>query len=59
MAALPAKYRLVLVMRDVLGQNTEEVAAALGIGTATVKTRLHRARLYVRETLERYFQGGA
>lgn len=54
--SLPEKYRLVLVLRDVEGHSSEEVAHSLGLTVPTVKSRLHRARLFVREQLERYFQ---
>ncbi|MCB5164084.1 RNA polymerase sigma factor [Streptomyces bambusae] len=50
-AALPADQRLVLVMRDVQGHSGRAVAEALGIGTAAMKSRLHRGRAAVRKTL--------
>lgn len=50
-AALPAAFRTVLVLRDVEGMNVDETAETLGITPATVKTRLHRARRKLRETL--------
>ncbi len=49
--ALPAKYRSVLVLRDVQQLNIRETAQVLGISEANVKTRLSRARLQVREAL--------
>lgn len=49
--ALPAAYREVLLLRDVEGLSTEATAAALGLGVPAVKTRLHRARLFVRRSL--------
>ena len=52
---LPEKYRLVLLLRDVEGQSNEEAAHALGLTLPTTKSRLHRARLFVRHELERYF----
>lgn len=48
---LPPAYRIVLVMRDMEGLSTREVAEALGIGEPGVKMRLHRARLMVRKAL--------
>src|SRR5437870_12053930 len=42
---LPASYRAVLVLRDVEGRSNQEIAEALGLGIAVVKTRAHRARL--------------
>ena len=53
--ALPAKYRTVLVLRDIEQLSTEEAAATLGVGTATMKTRLLRGRLMLREALAPHF----
>lgn len=50
-AELGRPYREVLVLRDVEGLTAPEVAAALGIGVDAVKSRLHRARVAVREKL--------
>ena len=49
--SLPEKYRSVFILRDVQQLNIEETAAALGISTANVKTRLSRARLKMRDAL--------
>lgn len=49
--ALPPLYRVVLVMRDMDGLSTHEVAEALGVPGSTVKMRLHRARLQARKTI--------
>jgi RNA polymerase sigma-70 factor, ECF subfamily len=48
---LPATYRTVLVLRDVEGQSNSEIADALGLSVAVVKTRVHRARLFLRKRL--------
>ncbi len=48
---LPAKYRQVLVLRDVREFSTEEAAQALGLTITLVKTRLRRARLRLRKRL--------
>lgn len=48
---LARPYREVLVLRDVEGLTAPEAAAALGIGVDAVKSRLHRARAAVRESL--------
>ena len=48
---LSRPYREVLVLRDVEGLTAPEVAEALGIGVDAVKSRLHRARVAVREKL--------
>ncbi|MCA9516766.1 MAG: sigma-70 family RNA polymerase sigma factor [Myxococcales bacterium] len=46
--SLEPMYREVLVLRDVEGLSAAEVAEVLGVTVATVKSRLHRARLAVR-----------
>ena len=51
MAALDPKYREVLVLRDVQHLNITETAKALEITEASVKTRLLRARLQMRDAL--------
>jgi RNA polymerase sigma-70 factor (ECF subfamily) len=48
---LPPHYRIVLVMRDMEHLSTEETAEALALPVTTVKMRLHRARLMIRERL--------
>jgi RNA polymerase sigma-70 factor (ECF subfamily) len=52
---LPAKYRVVLVLRDIEQLSTEEAAAALGIGITALKARLFRGRLMLREALSPHF----
>lgn len=52
---LPQHYRAVLVLRDIEGLSTEEVAETLGESVASVKSRLHRARMALREQLTRHF----
>ena len=54
--ALPEKYRLVLVLRDLEGFSTEAAAQILNLTPTNVKVRLHRARLFVREQLGDYFR---
>ena len=54
--ALPDIYRTVFVIRDVEGLSTEETAEVLGISVPTVKTRLHRARIALRDAITRYFE---
>ncbi|MEV6526085.1 sigma-70 family RNA polymerase sigma factor [Longispora sp. NPDC051575] len=51
-AALPGELRQVLIMRDIQGHPGRTVADALGLSTAAMKSRLHRARLLVRQNLE-------
>jgi RNA polymerase sigma-70 factor (ECF subfamily) len=52
---LPEIYRTVFLIRDVDGFSTEETAEALDISVPTVKTRLHRARIALREAIGQYF----
>lgn len=54
--ALPKPYRLVLILRDMEELNTKEVAEVMEITEDTVKMRLHRARVFVRNELEKYFR---
>src|SRR5207237_10344589 len=51
LATLGDKYREVFVLRDMQHLSIEETAEALGITTASVKTRLLRARLILRDLL--------
>jgi RNA polymerase sigma-70 factor, ECF subfamily len=55
MAELPQILREVFVLRDVQHLDVAETAEALGIGESAVKTRLHRARLMMRESLTPMF----
>jgi len=52
---LPEIYRTVFLVRDVEGLSTEETAEVLQISVPTVKTRLHRARLALRDAISHYF----
>ena len=54
--SLPAKYKLVFNLRDMEGFSTEETADILGISVQSVKTRLHRARLYLREKISNHYK---
>jgi RNA polymerase sigma-70 factor (ECF subfamily) len=48
---LPKKYRMVLVLRDMEGLSAKEVGTVMGLNERAVKSRLHRARLFVRREL--------
>src|SRR6266436_7600976 len=55
---LAPDFRVVFVLRDVEGLSTEETAEAVGISEAAVKSRLLRARLKLRQKLDRHFRQG-
>ena len=55
---LPAHYRTVLVLRDVEELSSEEVSEIVGDSVASVKSRLHRARMALREQLTRTYAAG-
>jgi RNA polymerase sigma-70 factor (ECF subfamily) len=55
---LSEKYKVVFVLSDVEGLSNEETAQILGLTVPAVKSRLHRARLYLREQLSRYLLEG-
>lgn len=50
-ATLPAEQREVLVLRDVEGLSADEAATVVGIEVGALKSRLHRARVTLRENL--------
>jgi RNA polymerase sigma-70 factor (ECF subfamily) len=54
--AIPKKYRMVIVLRDIEGFSTAETAQILNLSPANVKVRLHRARLFLRDKLKGYFE---
>lgn len=49
---LSSEHRTVLVMKDIEGQKYETMAEILGVPIGTIRSRLHRARLELRELLE-------
>jgi len=53
---LPEELRTVFVLRDEDGHSNAEVAEMLDLTVAAVKSRLHRARIALRDRLDRYFQ---
>ncbi|RME07000.1 MAG: sigma-70 family RNA polymerase sigma factor [Anaerolineae bacterium] len=54
--ALPETLKSVFVLRDLEGLSVRQTAEVLGISEGAVKTRLHRARLALREMLTAYFK---
>jgi len=53
-ATLPEKYRAPLVLRDVEGRSYEEIACILEMSEGTVKSRINRARSFLRDKLQAY-----
>lgn len=56
---LPEAYRSVILMRDIEELTTLETAEILDVSPDTIKTRLHRARLAVRQAIDKYLRGEA
>lgn len=52
------EYRMVFVLRDIEELSTEDTASVLKLSVPAVKSRLLRARLKLRQKLNRYFQQG-
>jgi RNA polymerase sigma-70 factor, ECF subfamily len=59
LSALPPDYRGTVVLRDVEGLSNREIGEQLGITVANVKTRVHRARLYLRKRLGQFMVADA
>jgi RNA polymerase sigma-70 factor (ECF subfamily) len=55
--ALPPKYRAPLILRDIEGLSTQEAAEIMDLREAAFKSRLHRARLAVRDAVGDYLVG--
>ena len=51
---LPLPFRMPLVLKDIVGFSVQQVGQIMNIKEATVKTRLHRARLMIRNTLDEH-----
>ena len=54
---LPVLYRVPVILRDVKGLTTEEASAVLRVKEQTLKSRLHRGRLMLREQLADFSNG--
>lgn len=52
LARLPAKYRMVITLRDIQGYTCEEISDMLKINSSTLRWRLHMARKYFKEIWE-------
>ena len=57
MQRLQVEPRTVFVLRDIEGLSNAEVGAILQLSVPAVKSRLHRARLFLRDWMTRYFEG--
>jgi RNA polymerase sigma-70 factor (ECF subfamily) len=51
---LPEVYRIPVILRDIQGLSTEEASAVLKVKPQTLKSRLHRGRLILREHLAEF-----
>lgn len=51
---LPDEYRIVFIMKDVDGMSNEEISKDLNLTIPAVKSRLHRARLFLRKEISKY-----
>jgi RNA polymerase sigma-70 factor, ECF subfamily len=56
MAKMDEDHRLLLVLRDIQGLSYQEMAEVTGLNVGTIKSRLHRARLALKEALTRHMQ---
>jgi RNA polymerase sigma-70 factor, ECF subfamily len=54
--ALPEGYREVFLLKDVEGLSYEEISEMVGISIPAVKSRLHRARLALREAIDAFYK---
>lgn len=52
---LPPDYRIVFILRDIEGHSNEETAKILKLSVPAVKSRLRRARIFLRDELNKYF----
>ncbi len=55
-SGLPEDKRVVLILKDVEGFSNNEISETLGMSVAAVKSRLHRARIFLRNVLSKYFE---
>ena len=55
--SLPFEYRAPLALKDIEGYSIREISSLLGLKEPTTKTRIHRARIAVREKLRQYLEG--
>ena len=53
LTALPDEFRVAVVLCDVAGQSYQEISESLGVPLGTVRSRIHRGRAILRESLVR------
>lgn len=58
LASLKTEHRLILILRDIQGLSYEEIASSLGLEMGTVRSRLHRARVEIKERLQLHLRSG-
>jgi RNA polymerase sigma-70 factor (ECF subfamily) len=56
LAELTPEHRAVLVLRDIQGLSYDEIAAALNLEGGTVRSRIHRARIELKEKIRNYLE---
>lgn len=56
LAAMPAHYRVLLVLRDMEGRSYEEIADVLGSSVESIRSRMCRARSLLRERMRPYLE---
>ncbi|HOK57104.1 MAG TPA: sigma-70 family RNA polymerase sigma factor, partial [bacterium] len=54
--SLPPKYKTIFILHDIEGLSLSEISEILSLSIPTIKTRIHRSRLYLREKLSEYFK---
>jgi RNA polymerase sigma-70 factor (ECF subfamily) len=54
-AALSEEHRALIILRDLEQVSYEDIAAMTGLNTGTVKSRLHRARVALKEQMRRHY----
>ena len=56
MEKMPEDFRVVLILRDIEGFSNEETGEILDVSVPAVKSRLHRARLFLRKRLDEFYR---
>jgi len=56
LAALDPEHRLLIVLRDIQGLTYQDIIRITGLQEGTLKSRLHRARLALKERLQPYMR---